>query len=736
MPKFRQITQILKLMHKKENIRNIGIIAHIDHGKTTLADSLLAGAGLLSPTVAGEARVLDYLEEEQKRGITIKTANISLLHELDGNQYVINLIDTPGHVDFTGKVTRALRAIDGAVVVVDAVEEIMVQTETVTRQALEERVRPVLFINKVDRLIKELKLTPKEIQEKFARIVNDFNGLIEMYGETDFKDEWKIDAARETVAFGSALHRWGFTPGTAQQKRIRFTDIVEAYARGQREVLARLLPVHTAILSIIVKNTPNPVQAQEYRLPKIWKGKIDSKIGQAMLNCDDAGPTVLCITNVQTDSQAGLVATGRVFSGSIKEGDRLYLVTAKKPYNVRQVSMYMGAFRENVPQIPAGNIAAVLGLETARTDETAVDAAHKDAMTPFERTRYLSEPIITVAVEPKDPKDLPRLVEAMNRLSVEDPNLFTSLDKETGQCLIGGMGELHLEIAVKSLAELSGNVRLTVSDSIVTYRETVSKPSKITMTKTPELHAEFRVQVKHVDTRIMRLIEGGKLSEGLERKHIGNVLIEEAGYSEEQAAKVLAVNEHENILLGSTQNAPIPEEVRASIVSGFHWACAHGPLCEEPMRGIEVNLVRVQMREGDTQLDPGQVARAFGRAILGAVLTANPELLEPIFKIEVSLPTAWFGACSGIIIRRRGKILKSEQKGALTTITGYIPVAESFGLSTEMRAATSGHAFWQSTLDHWEKIPENLSRAVVEHIRKRRGLSPQVPTPEKFVDEV
>jgi len=332
MPKFRQTAEILKLMSKKENIRNIGIIAHIDHGKTTMTDSLLAEAGLLSPRIAGEARALDYLEEEQKRGITIKTANISLLHEMEGTPYVINLIDTPGHVDFTGKVTRALRAIDGAVVVVDAVEEVMVQTETVTRQALEERVQPVLFINKVDRLIKELKLNPDEIQKKLIRIIRDFNNLIDIYGEPEFKDRWRVDPAKETVAFGSALHKWGFTLNIAQQKGIKFKDIVEAYKKEEYQALPQLLPLHTAILDMVVKNKnmPNPIEAQKYRLPKIWKGDINSEIGQAMLNCEDNGPTVMCITLAQMDPQAGLVATGRLFSGSVKSGDQVYLVGAKK----------------------------------------------------------------------------------------------------------------------------------------------------------------------------------------------------------------------------------------------------------------------------------------------------------------------------------------------------------------------------------------------------------------------
>src|SRR4030067_593859 len=192
MPRFKQLSQILTLMREKERIRNLGIIAHIDHGKTTLTDSLLAGAGLLSPKMAGSARVLDYLEEEQKRKITIKTANISLLYKTGEGSYVINLVDTPGHVDFTGKVTRALRAIDGAVVVVDAVEEIMAQTEVVTRQALEEGVRPVLFINKVDRLITELQLNAEQVEKKLQHVIDSFNDLIDLYGDEGFTKKWKV----------------------------------------------------------------------------------------------------------------------------------------------------------------------------------------------------------------------------------------------------------------------------------------------------------------------------------------------------------------------------------------------------------------------------------------------------------------------------------------------------------------------------------------------------------------
>jgi elongation factor 2 len=735
MPRFRQTAEILRLMGKKENIRNIGIIAHIDHGKTTMIDSLLAETGLLSPKIAGEARVLDYLEEEQKRGITIKTANISLLHETGGRPYVINLIDTPGHVDFTGKVTRALRAIDGTVVVVDAVEEVMVQTETVTRQALQERVRPVLFINKVDRLIKELKLTPDEIQNKFIRIIRDFNNLVELYGELKFKDKWKVDPAEETVAFGSALHKWGFTLKKAQEKGIKFIDIIEAYEKDEYQALPQLLPLHNAILDMVVRNLPNPIEAQKYRLPKIWKGDIDSEIGQAMLNCDDNGPTVMCLTMVQIDPKAGLVATGRLFSGSIKAGDQVYLVGARKEYHVQQVSMYMGAFREVVNQITAGNIAALLGLDLARAGETLVDAAHKDVMIPFERIKYVSEPVVTIALEPKQPKDLPRLVDAMNTLSIEDPNLFSTINKETGEYLLSGMGELHLEIAVKFLKDYGGGIDIIASKPIVVYRESIAGKGILAMAKSSNKHNRFWVQVEPLEEKVINLIEKGEIDEEMGLKQVGDILYKEAGWPQEEARNVWALDEHRNIIIDLTKGIQYLREARDMIILGFRWACQAGPLCEEPLRGVKVKLMDAQLHEDPVHRGPAQIMPAIRRAILGSFLTAKPVLLEPVYKIGVSVPVRWIGECSSIITRKRGRILVSEQKGALTMITGYIPVAETFGLSAEMRSATSGHAFWQSTFNHWEKVPENIAAEVIKQIRERKGLPPEIPTPDKFIDE-
>jgi elongation factor 2 len=715
MPRFRQITNILALMGKKESIRNLGILAHIDHGKTTLTDSLIAGTGLLSPQVAGSARVLDYLEEEQRRGITLKTANISLLYNSAEGTFIINLVDTPGHVDFTGKVTRALRTIDGAVVLVDAVEEVMAQTELVLRQALEERVRPVLFINKVDRLITELKLTEAQIQKKFTRIISVFNDLIEIYGESPFKEKWKANVAEGNVVFGSALHGWGFTLRMAREKSIRFSAIMDAYKNAAHEKLRKQLPLHTAILDMTVKHVPNPLESQKYRVEKIWKGDVASEVGKAMTDCDDNGPMVACITNVQATPNNSLIATGRVFSGTVKSGVKVYFVNAQAEHVVQQVSVYMGAFKEPVDQVAAGNIAALSGLKTVRTGETVVGAEHKEGMVPFERIRYVSEPVVTVAVEPKNPAALPQLLAAMEQLATEDPNLAVSVNKDTGEYLLSGMGELHLEIAVKQLKDLLSNVEIAVSSPRVTYREKATGKGAVATATSPNKQNKFTVQVEPLDEASISILE----QETSETRNI---------------AEALAVGEYKNVLADCTVK-PQLRQVLDFVVSGFRFACKAGPLCGEPMRGAKVNLLDIQLSENAELHGPVEVMRGVGKAVFGSFLTAKPVLLEPVYETVVSSSTEVAGECSKIISSRRGKISAFEQKGAITVITGFVPVSETFGLSEELRSATSGRAFWQSLFDHWETMPQKLETKVTAEVRKRKGLPAEIPKAERFLEE-
>lgn len=702
MPRFRQITEILRLMGKKERIRNICIVAHIDHGKTTMTDSLLADAGLLPPQVVGKARALDYLEEEQKRGITIKTANISLLHETDGQPHVINLVDTPGHVDFTGKVTRALRATDGAVVVVDAVEEIMAQTETVTRQAMQERVKPVLFINKIDRLITELRLNSESIQEKLNRIIKNFNCLIENYAEPEYRKKWKVSSSGETVAFGSALHGWGFTLNTLQKKGIKFTDITDAYKNEKYAALAKFLPLHDAILDMATKNCPCPIEAQGYRVPKIWKGKLNSEIGKAMLCCNDDGPTVMCVTNAQIDPKTGVVATARLFSGEAKKGDQIYLVDTGKECSISQVSIYMSQFRETADTVSAGNIAALTGLELAKAGETLVDAQYKRVMMPFEGLSYVSEPVLTVAVEPRNPADLQHLSEALDRLAVEDPNLAVTVNTRTGEYLLSGIGELHLETSVRFLKEYACGIEIAVSKPTVDYRETVTAKGLVVMAKSLNKQNSFWVQVEPL---------------------------------KEKTATAGVSDEHGNMLINSARNVKHFGEVENAIVDGFKWACRTGPLCEQPMRNVKINLLDAKIHENEVMREQTQIARAVSRATLGSFLTAKPALVEPVYRIEIVTPTQFFGVCTNIVAARRGKIQSTQNRADLVMIMALMPVAEAFGLASEMRSATSGRIFWQSSFERWSMLPEKIAEKVVQETRARRGLPAEIPKPERFIEE-
>ena len=298
-------------MYEPEHIRNIGIAAHIDHGKTTLSDNLLAGAGMISEELAGDQRFLDFDEQEQARGITIDAANVSMVHEYKGEEYLINLIDTPGHVDFGGDVTRAMRAVDGAVVVVCAVEGVMPQTETVLRQALREKVKPVLFINKVDRLINEVKLGPEELSNKFMDIILEVNKLIRNMVSKEEKDAWQVDVTDGSVAFGSAYHNWAINIPTMQETGINFKDIIDYCNADNQKELAQKVPLSDVLLGMVVDHLPSPKVAQEYRCPNIWEGDLESAAGKTMVSTSPDGPLAVMVTNVTVDKHAGEVATGR-----------------------------------------------------------------------------------------------------------------------------------------------------------------------------------------------------------------------------------------------------------------------------------------------------------------------------------------------------------------------------------------------------------------------------------------
>ncbi|MEM4406394.1 MAG: elongation factor EF-2 [Candidatus Methanomethylicaceae archaeon] len=733
MPKYKQTEEIVKLMSNKLNVRNIGTLAHVDHGKTTLSDSLLAGAGLISQKIAAQALALDYVEIEQLRQMTVKAANVSLLHERNGQNYVINLVDTPGHVDFTGHVTRSLRVMDGGICVVDSVEGVMTQTETVLRQGMDERVRPLLYINKIDRLIKELRLTPQEVQERLLKIIRDFNSLIETYADPEFKEKWKVNPNKGQVAFGSALHKWGFTLPIIASKGMKFSDIVDAYNKGDIERLQKEFPLHVAILDMVVDHVPNPVEAQKYRIPKIWKGDINSPIGQAMLNCDENGPLVICVNKVIVDPHAGPVVTGRVFSGTVHEGDILYGLMAKTEGRVQQVSLYMGPYREITPSISAGNIVALLGMENIRAGETLVRTQDKDKMYPFEKMKYISDPVVTMAIEPKYSRDLPKLIDALHKMAIEDPTLSIKINQETGEYLIAGMGSLHLEIALWDLNQRTGGIEITTTPPIVVYRESLTKALGPFEGKSPNKHNRLYVTVEPLNEKTMELIQQGVIHEDMDPRERAKILREQAGWDTDVARGIWAIDSYVNILVDATKGLQYMREIKDTVIQAFRLNVAEGPLAREPIRGLLVKIVDANVHEDPAHRGPAQIMPAMRDAMFQGFLSANPILLEPIMKLDMKVPQDFLGSVTRIIAGKRGKIISLEQIDQTMHLVAEIPVAETFDLSDQLRSATAGKAFWGTEFARWSPVPSSMLAETIRKIRERKGLPPEPPKPEDFM---
>jgi len=732
MPKFKSTQDVLRIIGNKDQIRNFGVIAHVDHGKTTMSDSLLAASGIISPSVAGQALALDSMKLEQNRQMTIRGANVTLFYETEGKEYVINMIDTPGHIDFTGRVTRALRAIDGVVVVSDSVEGIMTQTETVTRQALEERVRPVLYINKIDRLVKELRLDAAAMQVWLSNIIAHFNQLIDIYAEPEVKEKWKVSIQSNTVAFGSAKDRWGFNFKMAQKKSIGFKDVYEAYTSSDPnaiKALAEKTPLHDAILGMVVEHHPPPHVAQKYRIPKIWPGDLNSDIGKALIACDEKGPALMMVTTINVDPQAGRVATGRLYSGTIKDGDEVHLIDAKRTGRVQSVNIYMGNTREVVGVLPSGNIPALLGLEYAVAGETLSTVKGTQ---PFESIKYVSEPVVTIAVEPKHPKDLPKLVEALRKITVEDPNLIVKINEETGETLMAGMGVLHLEIATSLLQEAGLDVVTT--QPLINYRETIRAKAGPIMSKSPNKHNKIFMRVEPLPDDILDMIRIGKIKEDMDKKEMAKIL-REKGWSADEARSVSAVDVSGNMLVDETKGVQYLQESMDSIRSGFDDVIYNGPIAKETVRGVKFVLHHFVPHEDPAHRGLAQLLPATRRAMLGSMLIADPVLLEPILGVEVKCPQEQIGAVGGVLSGKRGKLLNVEQKGIIAIIQGEVPASETFDLSEKMRGATAGKAMWNTYFKSWQPVPNSIFRTLVGEVRKRKGLNPDPPSPDEFIDK-
>jgi len=731
----------VELMKDQKLIRNLGTAAHIDHGKTTFSDNLIAGAGMMSSETAGEQRLLDYDEQEAARGITINAASAAMVvpyKEPDTGamkHYLVNLIDTPGHVDFGGDVTRAMRALDGVYILCCAVEGIMPQTETVIRQAMKERVRPMLFINKVDRAIVEQQLTPQMMIEKFSKIITQFNQKIMDVLPAPLNKEWQVSLQDGTVALGSAYNNWAVSLPYLNRPELKkigmnLTKVFEYCAKegGQAE-LAKIIPLADVALEMAINHIPCPVDAQKVRIPTIWKGDLNSELGKQMLNCDPNGEVALMVTKIIMDKQAGEIAIGRLFSGTVKKGMTLYVSGMPAPQRVQTVALMVGADRTPIEECKAGNIVAVTGLKDAIAGSTV--STLKD-MEPFEKMTHYSEPVITKAIEAKSMADLPKLVEVLRVIAKADPSLSIEINNETGEHLMSGMGELHLEITEYRIVNEQG-VEIVSSPPIVVYQESVKGPNPNEFEgKSPNKHNKFYFIVEPLEEGVKEAIRKGEIDTEAkikDPKELAKVLAD-CGMNIDEA-KGLVAFKNNNVLIDCTKGIQYLHETMELVKQAFEEAMMRGPLANEKVAGLKVKLMDAKLHEDTIHRGPAQIIPAVRDGIYGAMCQAGRILLEPMQKVFISVPPDYMGGAVNLINQRRGTILEMGQDGADSTVTAICPVADMFGFSSDIRGSTQGRAIWSIENAGFEKLVPDLQKKVVTEIRTRKGLNPE-PYDDKY----
>ncbi len=727
MPRRKEISEILNLMEKTKNIRNIGFVGHIDHGKTTLSDSLLSEAGFLSPDLAGEARALDYLEEEQARGITMKSANISLYYEKsleDHEPFLINLVDTPGHLDFSGKVTRALRLIDGVVVVVDAVEEIITQSETVIKQALQEGVQPVLFINKVDRLIRELKLSDEDIKKKYIRIIKSFNTLIERHAEHPFNKRWKVSPLAGNVAFGSALHKWGFTLSILEKNDLKFKDIrqryhKETYTKESYSDLPIYFPIHKAILEMVVDHLPNPKEAQKYRIEKIWDGDFNSEVGRAMINCDPNGPLIVCLSKVQSDKH-GLIATGRIFSGTCLKKAEVLKLREDEIDTIQRLSIFMGQRREQVEKIPVGNIVAIEGFKKIKSGETIIDKHKIGDMVPFENVKYVTTPVFTVSLEPEYLRDLDKMKNLVENLLIEDPNLKFEVHEENGEFLLSGVGPLHLEVTANEIGKRG--VKISVSEPRAVFKESCANNSSIITTHSHNNQSSVSLKIERLDTKSVRFFQNIDFKSFKILDH-RKIISEKTQLNNEEIENLLTCDDELNIVIynGKFELEELQKHAILEIIDKIR---LNGPLCSEKLTEIKITIEDLIINNVPQENLFNELTTIFYEAIKKGLDDAELILLEPIYHTIIQLPPDHIKNTLSLLSKHSAKIKSIDQdKEYQAIIEILLPVRNSIKFAEDIRNNTSGRAFWQNEFYAYLEVPKHEAQRIIQDLRFAKGLS-------------
>ncbi len=721
------LEKIKRLINNQETIRNIATSAHIHHGKTALTDNLLAAAGMMSEKLAGDLEggmATWQHSDEQERLLTVDAANVSMAHELEGKEYLVNLIDTPGHVDFSGNVTRAMRAIDGTIVLVCASEGIMPQTETVMKQALRERVKPILFINKVDRLIKELKLTPEGMQDRFMKIINHFNLLIEQIAEPEFRQKWKVGVADGSVIFGSARDNWALSLAFMKKKNVGFKDVISLYDGSMSEEERKKwvwekAPLHEVLLDSVVKHLPSPLEAQKYRIPKIWPGDKNSEFGKGLINCDRDAEIAFVITNTIIEGKSGKeISAGRLFSGTLKPGMEVYLNNEKKKQKIQQVLVYNGIRPEQMNEIPAGNVLAITGVVSEPGETITINPQE-----PFEGIKHIFDPVITKSISVSKPQDLPKLIEVLKKVAKEDPTLKIEINEETGENLMSGMGELHLEI-IENRIKTEKGVEVKTSEPIVVYRETVTKKGVEGEGKSPNKHNLFFIQVEPLEDEVYEAIKKRDLPEKRFKKREEEIWkkLNECEISNDEARQYIDIYK-ECAIVNKIKGEVHLGEVIELVLDGIEQVINAGVLAREPCTKLKINLTDIKLHEDAIHRGPAQVYPAVRDSLRMSINTANPVLFEPVQTLLIEGPLEFMGELTKLAQSKRGQILDIEQSAGHVTVKVKLPVAEMIGIASQLRSATEGRGNFSMIDQSFEKIPQSIQPEIVRNIRARKGLA-------------
>ena len=703
--------------------RIISISAHIDHGKTTTTDYLMRRAGLMSDAAAGQALMTDSDEEEQERGITIFTSVVLLNFTVDDEEYLVQLSDTPGHLSFTGEVSRALRASDGAVILVDALEGMMTQTETNIGLAVgSEACKPVLFINKVDRLINELKLPPAKVYERIDIIISKVNTLIQKVAPEEFKKSWQVSFQEGSVAIGSAKTGWAFTMKTLEKRDIKPTVVFEKYDAGDEMWLRENLPLDEALLEMIVKHLPDPKTAQKYKIPRIWKGDLDSPEGKSLLECDPKGPLLGMITKIFIEPKSKRpTLIGRIFSGTIKHGQEIRLVNMRMNAKVKRLGVQEITDILDMDEVPAGNLFSVFGF-MCPSGETFVEPGSE--MKGFESIEYVCEPVVSRSIKPIDPQDVAKLGEVVSKWIMADPTAKFVHDKESGEYRLDGIDPLQIEILTKRIHE---QVKIDVSEPIIVYREKMTERGDEFHTKSPNGHNRVRMVLEPLDEKTVELIKKKRVTMDLHPRDRGAILRDEAGWDAKVARKILDIYES-CMLVDAMSGVQRFDRIFSYLQSVFREFVDSGPIAHEPVMGVKVTLTDATIHNDPAHTGYNEVTTMVSAGLNMGFLTGKPGLYEPVLNVDIKTPTDTQGQVIKVLSGHRGQILTIEGEEENVTVKGTLPTAETIDIADEFRSATAGRSFFGYQFRGFEGLPTNLQEEIILEIRKRKGMAEEMPS--------